>query len=316
MDQLLIIAVLTFVGVAMLIFGAYLVVVFYKERSDLTKRIREPEGYFPEMLQDKFIPAIKGNWLKILDFLGRFVKPTGEEKPSYHRNMFLKAGIRQENAALIFFGVKMLLAVLFLCLFVLIKIISIPTMSSSIFLILSILSAATGLYLPDLWLKIRTARRKEEMFLGLPDALDLMVVCSEAGIGLDATILKVGEEMKMHNKTVSDEFNFMNLEMRAGKQRRDALKGLAMRTDLEEVDILVSLLIQTDRFGTSIAQTLRVHSDAMRVKRFQRAEEIAAKMPTKLLFPLIFFIFPSLFIVIMGPAAIRIIRVMLPALDK
>lgn len=152
--------------------------------------------------------------------------------------------------------------------------------------------------------------------LGLPDALDLMVVCSEAGVGLDATINRVGEEMRLNNKTLSDEFNLMSLELQAGKPRRDALKDLATRTGLEDVTNLTSMLIQTERFGTSISQALRVHSDSMRVKRSQRAEEIAAKLPVKLLFPLIFFIFPSLFVVILGPAVIRIFRTLLPALGQ
>ena len=149
---------------------------------------------------------------------------------------------------------------------------------------------------------------------GLPDALDLMVVCAEAGVGLDAAIHRVGEEMALNNKSLSDEFKVMSLELRAGKQRRDSLKDLAMRTDLEEVNNLSSMLIQTERFGTSIAQALRVHADVMRVSRFQRAEEVAAKLPVKLLFPMIFFILPSLFITILGPAVIRIFRTLLPGL--
>jgi len=139
-------------------------------------------------------------------------------------------------------------------------------------------------------------------------------VCAEAGIGLDAAINRVGEEIKLSNKPLSEEFKLMSLELRAGKPRREALKDLAMRTDLEDVNSLASLLIQTEKFGTNIAQALRVHSDSMRVKRFQRAEEVAAKLPVKLLFPLIFFIFPSLFVAILGPAAIRIFRTLLPTL--
>jgi tight adherence protein C len=152
------------------------------------------------------------------------------------------------------------------------------------------------------------------MLEGFPDALDLMVVCVEAGMGLDAAINRVGEEMKLRNAVVSEEFRLMGLELRAGKLRRDALRNLGIRTGLDDVKSLMTLLIQTDKFGTSVAQALRVHSDSMRTKRYQKAEEIAAKLPVKLVFPLILFIFPSLFVVIIGPAVIRIFRVLLPAL--
>ncbi len=315
MNELLI-AVLTFVGVAMFIMAVYLEALYYQESRALAKRVREAGENVPESKPEKFISAITGKLLKTLDALGSWAKPALEENPTHLRNMFLKAGIRQENAALVFLGVKILLATLLPFLFFLLKISFMPAMLSLPFLFLTILSVVIGFYLPGLWLRLKIARRKEEMFLGLPDALDLMVVCAEAGIGLDATIRKVGEEMKLHNKTLSNEFNFMSLEMQAGKQRREALKGLAMRTELEDVNNLASLLIQTERFGTSIVQTLRVYSDVMRVKRFQRAEEVAVKMPVKLLFPLIFFIFPSLFVTILGPAVIRIIRILLPIVSK
>ncbi len=136
----------------------------------------------------------------------------------------------------------------------------------------------------------------------------MLVVCVEAGMGLDAAISRVGEEMQLTHKILSDELNQVTLELRAGKHRQEALRNLAQRTDLEDLASLVSLLIQTDKFGTSISQSLRVYSDTMRTKRFQRAEEIAAKIGVKMSFPLILFIFPSLFVVIMGPAMIRVYR--------
>ena len=128
-------------------------------------------------------------------------------------------------------------------------------------------------------------------------------------MGIDSAVNRVAEEMKITNKTLSYEFDLLNLELRAGKMRREALKDLAMRTDLQEVESLATLLIQTERFGTNVAQALRVYSDMFRTKRYQRAEEIAAKMPTKLLFPLVFTIFPSLFVVLLGPAGITVFRV-------
>jgi tight adherence protein C len=165
-----------------------------------------------------------------------------------------------------------------------------------------------GFYLPNLWLRLRISRRREAILKGFPDALDLMVVCVEAGMGLDSTITRVAKEIELNNSILSDELKLYNLEMRAGKLRKDALKNLAMRTDVDEVNNLVTLLLQTEKFGTSVGQALTVYSDTMRTQRFQRAEEMAAKIPTKLLFPLVLFIFPALFVVILGPAVINIVR--------
>jgi len=174
--------------------------------------------------------------------------------------------------------------------------------------------ALIGFYLPNAWLFLKIANRKEKIQRGLPDALDLMVVCVEAGTGLDSAISRVGEEMRLSDQELSEEFRILNLELRAGKQRHEALKNLALRTDLEDLSSLVTLLIQTERFGTSIAQALRIHSDSMRVRRYQKAEEIATKLPVKLIFPLILFIFPALLLVILGPAVIGIFRVLFPSL--
>jgi len=188
------------------------------------------------------------------------------------------------------------------------------TMTSLNFILLGVMLALIGFYLPNLWLHFRIARRKEAIIKGFPDALDLMVVCVEAGTGLDAAINRVGEEMRLSNKVLSEEFKLLSLELRAGKPREEALKSLALRTDLEDVNSLIILLIQTEKFGTSIAQALRVYSDSMRTKRYQKAEELAAKLPVKLVFPLVLFILPSLFVVIVGPAVIRIFRTLLPIL--
>ena len=167
-----------------------------------------------------------------------------------------------------------------------------------------------GLYLPAIWLRFKISERKNKLTEGLPDALDLLVICVEAGMGLDSAIQRVSEEIKMANIPLSDELRLYNLEVRAGKSRPEALRNLSTRTNLEDINSLVTLLIQTDQFGTSIAQTLRVYSDTFRTRRYQKAEEIAARLPVKLVFPTAMFIFPSLFIVILGPAFIRIFRVL------
>jgi tight adherence protein C len=141
-----------------------------------------------------------------------------------------------------------------------------------------------------------------------------MVVCVEAGLGLDQAIARVGGEVERAHPELSDELNILSLELRTGISRQEALRNLSHRTDLEEVGNLVALLVQTDRFGTSIGQALRVHADSMRTTRRLRAEELAAKLPVKLLLPLIFFIFPSMFIVVLGPAIIKMVRVLFPAM--
>jgi len=263
-------------------------------------------------------PPAKGGWfentvLKFFNLLGARVAVKEEAADfSKLRPVFLKAGIRRENALAIFWGAKLFFAVLLpVCL-----LISKALYPDFLLNKIQIIGAFTflsvvGFYLPNLWLQNRIARRKEQIFKGFPDALDLMVVCVEAGMGLDSAVTRVAKEMKLNSKVISDEFRIYNLEMRAGKLRRDALKNLGMRCGVPEVDNLVTLLIQTDKFGTSISQSLKVYSDTMRVQRMQRAEEIAAKIPLKLLFPLIFFIFPSLFVAILGPAAINIYRVLI-----
>jgi tight adherence protein C len=141
--------------------------------------------------------------------------------------------------------------------------------------------------------------------------MDLLVICVEAGMGLDSAISKVAEELGLGSPELSEEFHLMNLELRAGKQRAAALKNLALRTNLDEIRSLTTLLVQTDKFGTSMADALRVYSDSYRTQRYQRAEEMAAKLPVKMVIPLVLCIFPSLFLVILGPAAINIYRVLI-----
>lgn len=252
---------------------------------------------------------------KLLGILGEATKPKDAEELSHVRKRLIKAGYRHNEAPVILYGIKLCGTILFPILFASFRIWFLSTLTSMQTLALFVLSALVGFYLPDLLLQMRIRYRQQKILEGFPDALDLMVVCVEAGLGLDAAIDRVGEELKLSHNTLSEEFRLLGLELRAGQSRHNALRSLGSRVDLEDVHNLVTLLIQTDRFGTGIAQTLRVYSDSMRVKRHQRAEEMAAKLPVKLLIPLIFFIFPSLFVVILGPAVIRIIRILLPTLS-
>lgn len=240
--------------------------------------------------------------------------PASEKAIDYDklRPKFLKAGIRRENAPTIFWGAKLLFTFILPAGFLIFRFfIQATPFTPTQIMLLTALLAIIGFYLPNLWLRQKIDKRKETIFKGFPDALDLMVVCVEAGMGLDAAITRVAKEMALSNKVLSEEFKIYNLEMRAGKVRREALKNLAMRSDLQEVGNLVTLLIQTDKFGTSVGQALKVYADTMRTLRFQRAEEKAAKIPVKLIFPLILFIFPALFVAILGPAAINIFNVFL-----
>lgn len=229
-------------------------------------------------------------------------------QPSHQRQLFFQAGFRGAHTMAAFMGFKIIGAAALAAAGTLWRFLA-PVASKPLeAMLLVVAMALLGWYLPDIVLRLRIAHRKELLLDGFPDALDLMVVCVEAGMGLDAAVNRVGEEMRISNPTISEEFRQLSLELRAGKMRRDALHDLAVRTGLDELSGFASLLIQTDRFGTSVAQALRVHSDSVRVKRALRAEEMAAKLPVKLVFPLVFFIFPSIFVVIVGPAAINIIR--------
>jgi tight adherence protein C len=211
----------------------------------------------------------------------------------------------------VFWGVKFLLAVSFPLAFLTVAFIFFKGMNSSGMLTIAIFLSLLGLFLPDLWLAMKTAGRRDRIVKGFPDALDLLVVCVEAGMGLDGAIYRVGEELSLNQPELSEEFKSLNLEMRAGKARQTALKNLAERTGIEDVSSLVTVLLQTDRFGTSVAQALRVFADSFRTARYQRAEEAAAKIATKLLFPLVLCIFPAMFVVILGPIVITIYRVMI-----
>jgi tight adherence protein C len=170
-------------------------------------------------------------------------------------------------------------------------------------------------YLPDMVLMWLGKRRKDQIFFGLPDALDLMVVCVEAGLGLDQAMRRVADEMKKSYRVIADEFNLCNLQIQMGRRRADVLHELGQRTGVEDLRSLSSILIQADKFGSSVAQALRVQSESMRTRRKQIAEEKAAKTAVKLIFPLVIFIFPGIFVVLVGPAAITMIREMFPAMN-
>jgi tight adherence protein C len=183
-------------------------------------------------------------------------------------------------------------------------------------ILLALGGAALGYLLPGFVLARMAKKRQHRIRLSLPDALDLLVVSVEAGLGLDQALQRVGEELAFAHKDLSDELRLVNLEMRAGKARSDALRHLADRTGVDDLSSLTAMLIQTDKFGTSVAQSLRVHSETLRTKRRQRAEEAAAKTGVKMVFPLVFCIFPAIWVVTIGPAAIKFVQVLFPLTNK
>jgi tight adherence protein C len=249
--------------------------------------------------------------IRLFGKIGRRASASKAEDYSASRLKFLRAGIRHENALAVHWGLKIFLTFIFPAAFLLAHTMVLTTLSYQISMAVTVLCALFGFYLPDLWLSRKGEERRQKILQSLPDAMDLLVICVEAGMGLDSAINKVAQELGLASPELSEEFHLMNLELRAGKQRTDALKNLALRTNLDEISSLTTLLIQTDKFGTSMADALRVYSESYRTQRYQRAEEVAAKLPVKMVIPLVLCIFPSLFLVILGPAAINIYRVLI-----
>jgi tight adherence protein C len=249
---------------------------------------------------------------KVASPLAKLSLPAGEWEKSLLRIKFLNAGIRHQDAYLLYFGLKTLLPIVFAGLaFVTLRGMDQTGMK---FLFYLMLSALLGCYLPNIFLHFKIKARQQEIFENFPDAADLMLVCVEAGLGLDAGLTKVAEEIQIKSVALAEELHLTNLEMRAGATREKSLQNLALRTGVEEIGTFAVMLMQADKFGTSIGESLRVFSDDLRHKRQVRAEEQAAKVPTKMLFPLVVCIFPSIIMVIMGPAVIQVIRTILPML--
>lgn len=233
---------------------------------------------------------------------------------SNFRVRFMQAGLRGPGWPLIFFSAKTLFTLALPALVVLYRGMAHVSAPTQITLFALLSSAALGYFLPNLVLLLMTRARQRELREALPDAVDLMTVCVEAGLGLDAAMNRAGEEMDLRSQALAEELNLVALELRVGSTRENALRNFALRTGVEDVATFVTILLQSGHFGTDVAESLRVLSDTMRERRKVRAEERAAKIPLKLLFPLIFFIFPSLFVVILGPAMIGIFRVLLPTM--
>jgi tight adherence protein C len=225
------------------------------------------------------------------------VLPKSQAEVSVVLQRLTRAGYRKESAVKIFYGSKVLVPLL-LCALALVS--GIGNLSFFIY----IAALGLGFLAPDFWLGRQISKRQKKIRRGLPDVLDLLIICIEAGLSLDQATSRTGEELRNAQPELCDELGIVVLEQRAGRPRAEAWRHLAERTDVDCVRNLVSMLVQSEQFGTSIAKTLRVHSDTLRTQRVQAVEEAAAKTTIKLIFPLVFFIFPSLFLVALGPAVI------------
>jgi tight adherence protein C len=246
---------------------------------------------------------------ELLDKLGRAL-PASPKDMSVMQRRLVRAGMRNSKALRILYGSKIVFGItLPLVMVALVW----GTEAEPTNKILAILAAAgLGFFGPNEYVSMSSRKRQKEIRRALPNALDLMVVCVESGLGLDQAVLQVAKELDQAHPEISEEFGLVNLELKAGKRRQEALRNLAERTAVDDLKKLVAVLIQADRFGTGIAQSLRAHADFMRVQTRQIAEEKAAKLGVKLVFPIFFCILPSLFVVTVGPIAVKIIRELIP----
>jgi tight adherence protein C len=262
----------------------------------------------PVQEEAKFADRQKERVRDTLANVGKMLPAVSTEKASRTQLLMIRAGYRSPEGLLAMRGIKLIFPIAALA-----GVYLTGMYRANPFLV-PVLALGLGYLLPDMWLTWRVKSRQHKLRRALPDALDLLVICVEAGLGLDQALMKVSQDMRISHPELSEELQLVNMEMRIGKTRIDALRELARRTGLDDIKALVAMLIQTERFGTSIAQSLRVYSDDMRLKRRQRAEEMSAKTSVKMVPALVFFIFPALMVVILGPAIITLIRQMLPSL--
>ena len=288
------VAVITFISVFLLIGSAGLLL-FY--RAAMVKRISSVVGRKQER---SFVETLQQTGSSLGGVVEKFEKviPKSQSEVSVVQQRLIRAGFRKDSALSFFYGTKFLVPI---------------TLAATVFFtglgeqspfIMYAAALGIGYLAPDFWLGKKIKSRQKKIRLGLPDVLDLLVICVEAGLGMDQATQRAAQELAEAQPAVADELSIVALEQRAGRPRQDAWRHLAERTDVDSVRNLVSMLVQSEQFGTSIAKTLRTHSDTLRVQRIQQVEEMAAKTTVKLIFPLVLFIFPCLFLVTLGPAVI------------
>jgi tight adherence protein C len=287
--------ILAFVAIFVLV-GSIGVLMFYREAA--LERISQVIN--PRPKQKTLAETFQNTGSSIGNVVKRFenLMPKSEKEVSVIRLRLTRAGYRNENAMKIFYGSKVLTPLL------LVAIAAVTGLASLAPFFVYLVALGGGFLAPDFWLGKRITARQKKLTRGLPDVLDLLVICMEAGLSLDQATARSAEELSQSQPEICDELNVVVLEQRAGRARSESWKNMAERTGVECLRNLVSMLVQTEQFGTSIAKMLRVHADTLRVQRVQMIEEMAGKTSVKLVFPLVLFIFPALFLVTLGPAAI------------
>ncbi len=244
--------------------------------------------------------------VKVVDPISRLALPSEGWDKSPLQLKFVNAGWRTADAPKLYFGIKSLLTISFpiICYFFLDKSIQAENVSGTLFIIIAF--AALGYYLPNIVLSKIVKKRQLDIVETLPDATDLLIICMEAGLSFDQALSKVASEIKLKSEVLSQELELLLIEVRSGFSRERALRNLALRTGVEEIDGLATMVIQSERFGTSIGDALRIHADTARTKRRQRAEETASKIALKLLFPLLFCLMPAIFVVLLVPSLMQL----------
>jgi len=283
--------------VAFLLIGSGGLLIFYRDKI----QDRISSALYPRATQKKSISTTLEETRHVIGgVVEHFEKvlPKSQQEISVVQQRLVRAGMRSENTVKMFYGAKVMTP----CALILLAWVTGAYHFGPMFVFA--VAAGGGFLAPDFWLGRKIANRQAEIRKGLPDVLDLLVICVEAGLSLDQATARTAQELEKAQPALSDELGIVALEQRAGRARSDAWKHFAERTDVDVVRNLVSMLVQAEQFGTSIGKTLRVHSDTLRTKRVQEIEEKAAKLSVKLLFPLVLFIFPSLFLVVLGPAVL------------
>jgi tight adherence protein C len=304
------------------VFGLFAVVVFWLldfvagRKNRTTERLDELRNPLSRRREQVTATKKQDAMTKMLEkatpVLSAPLQPKSEAETGKLNQKLMQAGFRGDAAAGMFLGLKFVGLIVGFILGGGILILKFGVTRNA--MMYTVIATAFFFYLPDLVVWFIGSSRKQKIFLSLPDALDLLVVCVEAGLGLDQAMRKVAEEMKRTARVIADEFGLCNFHLQMGKARNDVLRDLGQRTGVDDVRSLAAILIQADKFGSSVAQALRVQSDSMRTRRRQLAEEKAAKTAVKLIFPLVLFIFPGIFVVLVGPAAITMVRQMFPVM--
>lgn len=297
----------TFIAVFALVlaFGQWL------SKRQLRKRVRQ---IGESRRERRFTPPVAGSSsrkMKVVAALSRLSLPAEGWRDSRQGQKFIQAGLREDTAPPIYFAVKTTLALFVPAGVVLAALVFFPKAPLSSVALAALLLAAIGYYLPNLYLTWRAQQRIERARQSLPDMMDLLVIGIESGLGMDAAINRVAREIQRGNPVLAEEFFLAGMEIRLGGGRIDALRNLSRRLPMDDLGTLVAMLAQADKYGTGLGASLRVQADAMRVKRAQRAEDIASKIPLKLAFPLIVFIFPPLLLVLVGPAFISVSKALM-----